>query len=131
MSLGFSINTKFAWRLIVLFCSIVSISLVMPKIGIGGSSNSTTSPHSYRPGNVFIPDNGCVPDNETAIRIAEAVWLPIYGDKIYDRKPFRAELISDSIWAVAGSIPSNMLGGVPYIEIQKRDGRILGIGHGE
>ena len=131
MSLSYSTNKKSEWKLIVLFCSAVSISLVIFNLRMGGSSNPATPPHSHRPGEISIPDNGCVPDNETAIRIAEAIWLPIYGDEIYNRKPFNAELISDSVWAVAGSLPTNMLGGVPYIEIQKRDGKILGVGHGK
>jgi len=78
-----------------------------------------------------LPDNGCVPDENTAKRIAEAVWLSVYGDAINQRKPFRAELLGDSVWAVAGSLPENMLGGVPYIELRKEDARILGIGHGK
>jgi len=103
----------------------------MLSVGMAGSSNSCMSPHSHRPSGIFMPNDGCVPNSETAIRIAEAVWLPVYGDEIYDRKPFSAELISDSVWAVAGNLPKDVLGGVPYIEIQKRDGKILGLGHGE
>ena len=57
--------------------------------------------------------------------------MSAYGKSILERKPFEAELIGDTLWIVAGSIPKNMLGGVPYIEIQKKDGTILGIGHGK
>lgn len=28
-----------------------------------------------------------VPNEQTAIRIAEAIWLPIYGEQIYESKP--------------------------------------------
>ena len=85
----------------------------------------------HRPADIFIPSNGCVPDPTTAVRIAEAIWLSVYGKAIYERKPFKAELLGDTLWIVAGSRPDNMLGGVPYIEIQKKDGKVLGIGHGK
>lgn len=39
----------------------------------------------------YIPREGYVPNKETAIKIAEAIWLPIYGNKIYNSKPFRAK----------------------------------------
>src|SRR5437868_14847527 len=29
----------------------------------------------------YIPKDGFVPNQETAIKIAEAIWLPVYGDK--------------------------------------------------
>ncbi len=87
------------------------------------------SPHEHRPGSLFLPAKGCVPDETTAVQIAEAIWLPLYGKSICKKKPFRAELLGDSLWVVAGSLSPNTLGGVPYIEIQKRDGKVLGIGH--
>lgn len=34
---------------------------------------------------------------ETAIKIAEAIWYPIYGEKIYDKKPFVARLKNPNI----------------------------------
>ena len=67
-----------------------------------------------------IPVNGRVPDEETAIRIAEAVWLPIYGNDIYNSKPFHAKLISDSIWVVEGTLPEGLLGVYPMQRFRKR-----------
>ena len=69
-----------------------------------------------------------VPDTETAIKIAEAIWLPLYGNEIYKDKPFLAELKNDSIWIVKGSMSSDK-GGVPYIEISKKDCRIITVYH--
>ena len=31
----------------------------------------------------YLPKEGFVPDKNTAIKIAEAVWFPIYGESIY------------------------------------------------
>ena len=77
----------------------------------------------------FVPENGFVPDEKTAIKIAEAIWYPIYGDEIYDEKPFKAEL-KDSVWVVRGTLNFDV-GGVAYIEIQKSDCKILKVAHGK
>lgn len=72
-----------------------------------------------------------VPDKETAIRIAEAIWVPIYGEKIYNQKPYIVTLVDSSIWVVTGTLPENKRGGVAYIEIQKNDCKILKVTHGK
>ena len=78
-----------------------------------------------------IPKTGAVPNEATAIKIAVAVWEPIYGaDKIADEKPFRATL-ADGVWTVQGSLPKGWMGGVALAEISKADGRILRISHGK
>jgi hypothetical protein len=78
-----------------------------------------------------VPSNGFVPDEKTAIKIAEAVWIPIYGDKqIQSEKPFVASL-KNGVWTVEGSLPKDWDGGVAIAEISKRDGRILRVSHGK
>ncbi len=82
----------------------------------------------------YIPTNGYVPDKETAIKIAESVWLPIYGKDIYEEQPFVAKL-NDDIWTVTGTLPQVegmvTVGGVAEIDISKKDGRILRVIHGK
>jgi hypothetical protein len=76
------------------------------------------------------PKQGYVPDAKTAIRIAVAVWEPIYGEEqIAKQKPYTATL-TNGVWTVEGSLPGPMLGGVAVAEIMKEDGRILGVSHG-
>jgi hypothetical protein len=82
-----------------------------------------------------IPKNGYVPDQQTAIRIAEAVGIPIYGiEQIEREKPFVAEL-KNGIWIVSGTLhgdPGSIpKGGVAKIEISKRDARVLRVSHGK
>jgi hypothetical protein len=79
--------------------------------------------HNYR------PEAGYVPDAETAMKIAEAVWLPIYGATVLEKKPWRARLEND-VWVVEGSLPELMAGGVPVAKISKRTGEILRVSHG-
>ena len=74
---------------------------------------------------------GVVPDEATAIKIAVAVWEPIYGaDKIAAEKPFRATL-AQGVWTVQGFLPKGWVGGVALAEISKADGRIIRISHGK
>lgn len=73
--------------------------------------------------------DGYVPNAETAIKIAEAIWLPIYGKDIYCRLPFKATLVDGHIWQVTGTLPPEYEGGVPYIEIEKKDSRIIKVYH--
>jgi hypothetical protein len=84
----------------------------------------------------YIPPAGYVPDSATAMRIPEAVWLPIFGEKqIAQERPFVATL-KDGVWTVVGSLPTPppgfaVKGGVAEIEISKQDGRVLRVSHGK
>jgi hypothetical protein len=71
-----------------------------------------------------------VPNKETAIKIAEAILYAIYGENIYKQKPFIVTL-DNEVWMVEGSLPKGMKGGVAYIEIQKKDCKILKVTHGK
>ncbi|MBL4753101.1 MAG: YbbC/YhhH family protein [Flavobacteriales bacterium] len=73
--------------------------------------------------------DGYIPDEKTAIAIAEAIWLPIYGEQIYEEKPFQATIKDDSIWVVSGTLDEGMLGGTVYAEINKKDCKVLVVTH--
>jgi len=91
----------------------------------GLASAEETKKHNY------IPGAGYVPDSETAIRIAEAVWLPIYGESIKEKEPFTATL-KEGIWIVRGTLPKEYdVGGVPVAEISKENGQIIRVSHGK
>ena len=78
----------------------------------------------------FKPKDGYVPDAKTAIRIAVAVWEPIYGEQVIaGEKPYDARLDTNGVWIVRGSLPENTPGGVAVAEIAKDDGRILRVSH--
>jgi NTF2 fold immunity protein len=78
----------------------------------------------------YTPKEGYVPTADTAVKIAEAVWLPIYGESIQKKKPFTARL-ENGVWIVEGTLPKDTMGGVPIIEISKKDGKILRVSHGK
>jgi hypothetical protein len=89
------------------------------------AANEDLKPHST------TPKDGFVPNEQTAIQIAVAVWVPIYGKENIERqRPYKAWL-KDGIWHVTGNLPQNTVGGVATAEIQKSDAKIVRISHGK
>lgn len=91
---------------------------------LASNAGATNPPHSY------VPVDGFVPDEATAIRVAEAIWIPIYGAAaITAEQPIKATL-KDGDWFVEGTCHSEK-GGVAVAEISKKDGRVLRVSHGK
>ena len=96
------------------------------------------------------PKNGYVSDAGTAVKIAEAVLFPIYGEEqIKGERLFKATL-KDEVWTVVGTVncsdvkptgpaptikpgfkieKSGCYGGAAEIRIAKEDARILFVTH--
>lgn len=76
------------------------------------------------------PRGGFVPDTITAVRIAEAVWVPIFGEKaVEEGRPFVVRLRA-GIWEVRAA-RRGVLGGSLEIDIAKKDGRVLRVWRGK
>ncbi|APV48898.1 hypothetical protein BWI17_03890 [Betaproteobacteria bacterium GR16-43] len=74
---------------------------------------------------------GVVPDENAAIAIALAAWVPLYGrDQVEKQKPFRASL-HRGVWTVQGTLPSDSARGVAIAEIDKRNGNVIWVSHGK
>ena len=88
--------------------------------------NPPTIEDSIQGAKSFKPKNGFVPDEATAIRIAEAVCIPVYGEKeIIHERPFSATL-KKGVWLVHGNVPDPPpVGGPMIVKIAQADGRIL------
>jgi len=81
--------------------------------------------HNYK------PSAGYVPNAATAIKIAVAVWEPIYGvEQIARERPYRV-LLKKDVWIVEGSLPEDLNGGIAVAEISKDSGKILRVSHGK
>jgi hypothetical protein len=88
-----------------------------PKPNQVESQSSSNKPNVY------------VPDEQTAIAIAVAVWIPIYGrEKIESEKPYKATL-KNGIWTVTGTLLEGYDGGTAVAEIAQNDARILRVVH--
>jgi NTF2 fold immunity protein len=80
------------------------------------------------------PKDGFVPDAKTAVKIAEAVLDPVYGEKqIESERPFKATL-QKGVWIVAGTLncgapSSECSGGTAVVKISKASGEILFMTH--
>jgi hypothetical protein len=73
-----------------------------------------------------LPKAEVVPDSETAKRIAENAWLPLYGAELISaQKPLQAEQ-KFNVWIVNGSAPEGSL----FAFILRADGRVLSVGRG-
>jgi len=83
----------------------------------------------YAPKGGYKPEKGYVPDTQTAIKIAEAILAPIYGEEnIQNERPFRAAL-KNGVWIVTGTLPKNVAGGSAVASISKDTGCVLGVTH--
>lgn len=101
------------------------LSFLAPPCAVVAMAQTPPPVHNVRPA------AGYVPDEETAIRIARAVWIPIYGEAAIARQaPYHA-VLKDGVWTVTGSLPKGMLGGVALAEISKADGTVLRVSHGK
>ena len=71
-----------------------------------------------------------VPNVDTAIAIAEAIAIPIYGrDTVNAIRPFSAKL-TDEIWVVKGQLTGNRVkGGLLVIKLSKFDGAVIDVYH--
>ncbi|SRR5579884_423335 len=80
---------------------------------------------------LFNHKGGVIPDKKTAVRIAEAVLFPIYGEKnIKEQRPYQVKL-RDGKWIIDGTHPPHgFSGGSFHIVILQRDARVVEIGHG-
>jgi hypothetical protein len=79
-----------------------------------------------------VPDGGFVPDKNTALRIAKAVWLPIYGKRKLMWTKYQIKLDND-IWYIECLNMIHLFfgvsGGGPFIKIDKNTGTILDVSH--
>ena len=95
--------------------------VAQPALG----NEAPLSSHSY------TPTQGFVPDEATAVRIAEAVSFPVYGEESIKREePFRVTL-EDDIWTIEGKpLPRDVVGGIVFLQIAKTDARVMRMTHG-
>ena len=78
---------------------------------------------------LMIPEEGVVPDKETAIKIASILLSKKYGQRtIKSQMPFDVHFI-DGYWHVGGTLPKGVTGGTALIIISKKDGHVIHLAH--
>ncbi len=123
-----SMHSLFKNVSVVFICMLLLVLVTTSSVLGGAKPKPPIDNRESEPG--YIPKEGFVPNDTTAIKIAEAVWVAIYGEDVYKKKPYKVKL-KNGIWIVEGTLPRNYQGGVPYILIQKKDGKILKVMHGK
>lgn len=72
-----------------------------------------------------------LPNEKVATEVAKLLLEQCYGESVRRFYPLQARLTNKGIWVVRGTLPESMLGGVPEIQIRKRDCRVVRISHGK
>lgn len=72
------------------------------------------------------PKNGWVPDEATAIRVAEAIATAQWGEtRTLGERPFKARLRGE-VWTVHGTLhPQGAFGGTAVVQLNKTTGAVL------
>ncbi len=102
------------------------LATLVLALAVATGLSQTTEESSVRP-----PD-GFVPNAKTAVKIGEAVLIPVYGEKQIDsERPFTAKLHRD-VWIVTGTLncgTPQCHGGTAVVKISKGSGQILFMTH--
>ena len=110
-----------------LICSVV-ITATVTSASTGGDKTAKG----------YVPPDGFIPTAQTAIAVAEAVLIPVYGnDQFESERPFKAGLNGNE-WVVSGAVPchnpppgAECPGGAAEIRISKGTGQVLFMTHYE
>jgi hypothetical protein len=98
----------------------ISLFLLIPMYA---ATNGTHNP--------TLPAQGIVPDETTAVKIAEAVLPPIFGkEEVARYEPYHAQL-KDGVWTVYGTLKPGSRGGTPQMTVQKKDGKVIEVWHSQ
>ena len=82
------------------------------------------------PFNVYRNQNGLIPNAKAAVDFAKIIFNYCENGAFNNEKPFNVELVNNRVWYIYGSLPKGTVGGVVEISIQKSDGKVLGMIHG-
>jgi NTF2 fold immunity protein len=78
-----------------------------------------------------LPAQGIIPDEVTAVKVAEAVFTPIFGaEEVAKYSPYHARL-AKGLWTVYGTLKPGSRGGTPQMTIQKNDGKVIEVWHSQ
>jgi NTF2 fold immunity protein len=98
-----------------IFCSCLTVILLMCVLGASKPK---------------LPMQGVVPDEPTAVKVAEAILPPIFGaEEVAKWLPYHAQLDKNGVWTVYGTLPQGSRGGTPMLKIRKQDGQVLEVWH--
>jgi hypothetical protein len=78
-----------------------------------------------------LPPQGIIPDEITAVKIAEVVFPRIFEEEeVAKYLPYHAQL-KDGVWEVYGTLKPGSRGGTPQMTIQRKDGKVIDVWHSQ
>lgn len=81
-----------------------------------------------------LPEKGILPNEASAIKLAETILVNIYGEKVLNERPFVAK-VSGDYWIIDGTLHclqgSICKGGTAHIELNRKDGAVKNVIHGK
>ena len=121
-------NKSIKFFFLFFFFSCLQQSNLKKRTGQESSSATiTTEIDSF----LLLTDTLKITSKQEAIKYAEKVLIARYGNRILNKRPFVAQRLDSTIWAVEGTLPEGLFfGGVPYIEFTK-NGYIIIMKHGK
>jgi len=80
----------------------------------------------------YVPPNGFIADQQTALKVADAILVGVYGEKqIATERPLKVAPVKHDVWLVWGTVPKNLVGGAAVIKLSKKSGRVLFLTHAQ
>lgn len=79
----------------------------------------------------YQPPDGFIPDSTTAVAVAEAILIGVYGKTQIERQRPMIASLEGKAWVVAGTLRRGELGGVATIRLDKETGTVLRVMHGK
>ena len=121
-------NIKIALLIVLLIGVVICMFIFINKNRI-----RTFSLEEYKESIELFPSDEVLGETLTAknaVEKAEILWLGKYGESVKKDKPYKIyyDKISET-WLIKGTLPFYMRGGVPYVIIQKSDGKVLAVWH--
>jgi hypothetical protein len=80
---------------------------------------------------VAAPPSSFIPDAKTAVAVAHAILIPIYGAQTVQKEEPLVAVRSGDIWTVTGTLACapRCVGGTAKVTLSAKDGRIISVIH--
>lgn len=70
-------------------------------------------------------------DEASAVKIAEAIFVKVYGERVLSERPWKTALEQDdSVYHIRGTLKTTK-GGVPEIRLKRSNAEVISICHGK
>jgi hypothetical protein len=101
-----------------------------PAQGPSGDKSEHGRWYETKWGRSYRPASGFIPDRDTAIRVAKAILIPVYGEKTVDSEEPLSVALDGDVWTVKGAVRPYPSGNAE-IKLSKSEGTVLFLSHSQ